>query len=516
MIDLILFGSVAGLVGLFAAPMIAKSLGAGSVGARVGNIYATVAMQTLGQPGISVSPNTDLSLRKRLFDADYAEEKIDSSGKTKRITKTTDTVHRWGSRPFTFIDERWGSTFDLRDVLFGTVEHQRRLDGDMVKTQMRRQGEKIISLDTYVRAVLDLGGKPRSLSMDLDESIRPITDGAEDADAWERVYEGVKRMFLPKQKGIPLLKMLMPMLAVVGGLFAGFYLFGPGALPGSSGGGTSIGVGASLPFFSRGDSSDDDEEKESTLKSIWDRLKEVETTTWKLVGSSLLFIPVLLIGPLVSPIGTLVFVISALSVALLIPIGSVLVGPILPLTLSEPAATGWMILALKAFDDPIIYQTQKTYDIVEADDIGAFDDDGTRHRFCKSWVGFSCDLDPEMFGPAGVNSTEIREYRTAIADGGDSVGPDYVPTTEISNAGHKGFLPASGSIEHHHTYVRTDRWLSRFNNASTGTMTEKAQKKATKDFAAGEPGLSDKQIMIVSTIAFVLSLGFSAVIFGGI
>jgi len=79
--------------------------------------------------------------------------------------------------------------------------------------------------------------------------------------------------------------------------------------------------------------------------------------------------------------------------------------------------------------------------------------------------------------------------------------PEHEPTGRVTNAGHTGFLPTPDVDDRafmRRTYVRTDRWLARFADAATGTMCERAQQEATKEFADGSPQFTDRQLMYLS------------------
>lgn len=559
MIQLIVGGLLVGLVGLLAAAPLSKLT---KHGPKIGNIYAAIAMQTLQRPAISISPNTDFSLRRRSFDDQYVSETISAGDSVKRITKIPNSVHRWGKRPFAFVDELYGDTFDLRDVLVGRREHEHKKDGGMVYQDYKYDNEgRLVGLSTYVRAFIELERR-QPLSMELEESIHPITDGAEDADAWKRTYEAVKRMFLPYQDSTGLLKLALPMIALLGGFLAGFYLFGPAQLPGETG--TTVSVGAHLLLLlglrDPGDDDDRDgrdddaeptrrEQAAARLQSLasrvagktqtsggdaaarlragasqtWEWLQSVRRVRWLQLAIGLVLAAVLGVGLLISVTGTLVFVVSLAATVLLLPLLSATAISALPGVISEPIAEAWMTLGLKAFDDPIVRQTATDgYRIDEADELGpAFDGTGDRYRFCKSWVGFTCDVEPEAFGNAAVKGSKLGEYRSTnvVTDGGDVLPDDVEPTEKISNADHLGLVPSFEAMDDQRrraTFVRTDRWLARFKNAATGKMAERAQKEATKEFAGGEPPFTDRQIMLYSLGTLVGGLAFSFILFGGV
>jgi hypothetical protein len=509
-------GALLGVVILLMAPSLAAQT---RFNEWAGNAYATIAMQTLRRPAIAVSENTEFSLRRRLYDADYRAEKVDDgSDTTAYIAKISDTVQRWGQRPFTFVDEKFGITFDLRDVAVGrqVVEYDR--DGEMVVS------DRPNSYTTLVRAFIELRER-KALKMDLGESVHPITDGSEDAHAWDRVYEAVKRMFLPYQDPVGVLKLALPMLAVVGGFLAGFYFFGPGRLPGESGTSQPIGVGATLLLLAagggRGDGDDESDQPPSRTERLIQRVRAVESRTWKQLGLSVAIAAAVVTPLVIFQLAFVVFVAAAVGVVVLLPLMSSTLLSVLPATLAESIAETWMTLGLKAFDDPIIRQTETSeFGINEATTLQPeFRDTGQRYRFCKSYVGFTCDVTPDTFGPAGVHGTKIGEYRPTdvITDGGDLAPDGYEPTSKISNGGHNGFVPTFEAVDSYRrqaTFVRSDRWLARFRDAATGKMAERAQQEATKEFAGGEPPFSDRQIMLFSLAGLAGGMIFSFILWG--
>jgi len=216
----------------------------------IGNAYAAIAMQTLDRPAISWSTTATPTLRKRAFDAEAAHEYLKIDGEQVYLRSVRETTLRWGKRPFTFVDEKLGVTFDLRDVAVGRSYVERKHDSDFsfaaYRTERDEDGtQRVVGIDTYVRAFLEAASGP--YSMDLAASVRPMVDGGEDAGAYDRVWEGTKRMFLPYQSGIGIMKLALPVIAFGAALFAGYYLFGPGRMPGSPV--RTVGVGADTSEF---------------------------------------------------------------------------------------------------------------------------------------------------------------------------------------------------------------------------------------------------------------------------
>jgi len=510
MIQLIGFAVMTGFLLLLITPALLGSLGTGPAG-RVGNIYAAIAMQTLNRASISVSPNADFTLRRRGYDPDYSADWVDVDGQKKRITKISNSVHRWGSRPFTFVDEYLGVSFDLRDVLVASVEHEHKLDGDMTAVEYQyEEGENgdpvLVGANSYVRALLNVGHEQRALSMDLSQSVNAITDGAEDASMWDRVYEGVKRMFLPYQQSTGFMKLLLPVIGLVGSLFAGFYLFGPGVLPGATGGGRALPVGSTLLLL-------------LTPTDVRERARD----NWKAIVASVALLLVVIMAALLGILSMLlVFAVVVVLTVVLLPLGSATVISALPAKLAEPIAEAWMTLGLKAFEDPIIRQTKDAkFRVDEADELG-LDESGDRYRMCKAWVGFTCDVDPDAFGSAAVKGSQIYRYRSSselATDGGEMLPDGFEPTDAITNADHMGFIPTHDELQSSPekkkaTWVRSDRWLRRFANASTGKIAERAQQEATKEFADGAAQFSDRAIIVMTMVATVFGLGSSVLLWG--
>jgi len=237
-------GLLVGLVVLVIGPSVAQST---RYGEWVANAYANTAMQTVGRPSIHVGTDVDLSLRKRVHDREHGHQAVSLGDIKQLLTTVPGTTLRWGSRPFTFVAGQFGTTFDLRDVVVGRRIVDLEHDGEMTAVEYVRDADgKITSLQGYVRAFVRIPDGGRTLTLDLGQSVEPITDGNEDATAWHRVREGVRRMFLLHQEETGILRLALPVIALIGGLMAAYYLFGPGMLPGSPPSGRSVAVGASV------------------------------------------------------------------------------------------------------------------------------------------------------------------------------------------------------------------------------------------------------------------------------
>jgi len=550
MLQWLSFGILAGIVLLILLPPLARQTETIPGAERIGNAYATVSMMTLGSPSISVSPNLDFTLRKRAYSQQYSSEFVKKSGKVLRLTQIPNTVHRWGSKPFTFVDEKYGNTFDLRDVVFGRVEHEHRKDGEMTYSEHLYENGELVDAMTFVRAFLDVGSGTQVVDMDLKQSINPITDGSEDAQAWARLREAVRRMFLEQGKAMGLMRIIWLTMSPVAGMMAAFYLFGPGSLPGAAGG-TTVGVGASLfGLIGIGDDDDSDDDADDdddqpgrarrfgswvsrsarlgglailgALGWLWETLRSVDRVTYQRAALIALLLASIALGFIVSALGMIVFLIALAGIVFVIALGSGVVLPAFPATISEPVAELWMQIGLMAFDKPTIHQDHGQITVVEADDVEA--DDDHEYRFCKHWVQFALEVDPDAFGRAGCDAGELEDYRTldTVAYGGVEVASKlpsgWEATNKIANADHRGLVPKRSTAEDRirTTWVRTDRWLGRFADSATGTICERAQEEATKEFAGSERPISDMQLVKYSLGLVLGGLIFGFVIWGGL
>jgi len=496
-------GILSGLVILLLAPALLRPT---RFAAWVGNAYSTIAMQTLNRPSIMVGTNTDLSLRKRAVDDEFDAEEISVGDETKKITRTPGTTLRWGNRPFTFVDGRFGSTFDLRDVAFGLSFVEAVRDGRFAYHDWIRNDEgEIIDVQGYVRGVL----QPEAdgpLPMTLEESVRPMIDGAEDATAWDRVYEGVKRMFLPYQSNVSVLKLALPGIMLFAGVMGGYYLIGPGQLPGSPSGRTvSVGAGAgTILLLGIGGDGDGGGRPHLGTAVAWVR------EWWAVALAVLAIVGAVVAGLFFAPVSTVLILVGILAAIGGSALGSAAILSALPAALCEPIAEAWLTLAFFAFDDPIIEQSEsKTIQIVEGDG------GGERYRFCKAFVGFDLDVTPDTFGRAGMRGSELGQLRSpdVAADGG-VVPAEHEVTDRITSAEHEAFIPEFDEEQYRETFVRTDRWLARFADASTGLMCERAQQQATKEFAGGEPPISDRRLLVLSIGAGIGGLVASGLFWG--
>jgi hypothetical protein len=502
-------GVLLGLLGLLLAPPLSKPT---RFATWIGNTCGSVAMQSLDRPAISWSTTATPTLRKRAFDSEANHEYIVIDGDRKPLRSVRETTLRWGKRPFTFVDERIGVTFDLRDVAFGRayVEHKRDSDFSFAAYQTERDedgGDRVVGVNTYVRAFVEAASGP--YPMDLAASVRPMVDGGEDAGAYDRVWEGTKRMFLPYQKSTGILKLALPLIAFGAALFGGYYLFGPGRLPGSPVRTVGVGAGAVLPWAISGADGPGRRQRLAAWLRDW----------WAVLLAGGVVVAVVAVGLRFAPAATVAVLGGALAVIVGVPLGSAVVISAAPASIAEPVAEGWAILAFTAFADPVVEQlNDRGMRIREGED------SGPRYRFCKTYVGFDLDASPEAFGRAGETGKALEgsQYRgDARADGGEGIIPeDCVPTHKVTSGGHRGLIPTFDAADkrdrarRQSTFVRTDRWLARFAGVATGERVKHAQQAATKEFADGSPDFSDRQIMLLSLGAALAGIGISVGVWG--
>lgn len=490
MLNTIVLGAVFGLIAPLVLPMLFKPT---THAARVGNAYGAFVMKALKRPGLGVGKHGDVNLRQLSFDQIYDQEVVEVDGVEKKITRSAKNVHRFGKTPFTFFDEVFGVTFDLRDVHIGQLERQHRDDGEMVyeHAEYDENGEPK-RFEEYVRAFFELDGR-RGLDLDLDESVRPITDGSERAGWWNHMYEAVKRMYIHRQEDTSIMRMLIPFIVGGAAFLGGYYVLGPGQMPGSpTGGADPIPVGAALGL---------------TLPAVnvpaWARKVVIA-----LAGTAVLAGLAVAFGPVTFAIGAVAFLVGA---------------AVLPLLTTVLGALGYgvgladLILwaGLQAFDEPVVDLTEDNqYRLVEADDIDL--ENPPKVRLSKTLVGLSCAVSADAFGRAGYTGSDLVDYlpdSEFLADGGQNAVPrGYTITDGIQNGGLRGFMPNKDEIASSVTYVRTDNWLSRFKNAATGDTLDVAETEATNEFADGDSGLSDGQIMKYSALSAAVGLGFWVVV----
>lgn len=504
MLNTVLLGLCFGLAGLFVLPAALRST---KWGAKVGNAYAGFVAWALRRPAITVGKHTDLTLRQLETDDVFDTEVIDTGGVERKVSRAGN-VHRLGSTPLAFVDEVYGVTFDLRDVLVAAREHRLREDGQIIQTYEEYAEGKLKRMEHYFRAFFEFDDRP-ALSLDLDQSVRPVVDGSEKAHWHERMDEAVRRMFLDRKDGMSTLKLLLPGLGFGAGLLLGYYLLGPGQMPGSSGS-TPIDVGLLGLTFST-----------SSIRDWFARARERASEAgsgrsppdipWRAIGKLLLALAVL--GVIVAAAVTLGVVWTAVALgsllagAALIPLCIALFG-----ALGKGAALGELLLsgAFMGFREPTLdLRKDDRYEIVEAEDVDL--DDPPRHKFAKTLVRFSCDVDAEAFGHAGYDASDVEDVRDrAVADGdydpSECLPRGYEPTGKIERGTHQAYVPSDADPSS--TFVRSDAWLSRFKDAATGSTLDVAEKEARKQYAAGDADITDGRLMLYSILTAAVGFGF--------
>jgi len=524
-------GTIVGLlIILLAAPLSSTT----DYSKRVSNWYLNTAMATMDRPAFVVSPTTDISLESRSVNQRFNREELPGDPATL-LRLTRNSTLRCGKRAITFVDEQFGVSFDLRDVAvfekLTTLDH----DGNLATThEQHNQYGDVVGLTAFERAVCridDVGSS--SLSMNLDSNVRAWCDGNEDATAWHRTWKAVERMFSMHGSALSWLKSLVPVLALIAGLFAAYYLVGPGSLPGAPNS-REIGVGAGslllLGLFgddsdadSEADNDDADDDNDAADAADSPRIA-IDNRLLKPIAGVGIVCTTLIILAVTAPsaIGTLAIA-AATSVAVVgaVWIGSTAIISSFPRALRDPIGNLWLTLALNGLDDPILYQTAAgTLELRDSADIG-LDGSGPRYRIGSNLVGFAVDRSVESFDGAGIRGSKLGTLRddalesnsitdvAAVSDGGqvESLPADYELTTSIQNGGVHGVVPSYDAMDadkRSGTYVRTDKWMSRMADAATGQISERAQLEATKEFADGESGFSDQQLMYLSLGAAIV------------
>jgi hypothetical protein len=505
MISAIVFGLVAGIIlSLFLPTLLART----RLASWAGNAWFAFAAKAMKRPAVSVGNRGSPSLRQLSFDSTYEQETVEVGEVEKKITRTAGAVHRVGATPFAFFDERFGVIFDLRDLLVGRLEHELREDGEIVKThtEFGEDGEPTLT-EHYWRGFLEIEERP-GLDLDVESSVRPITDGSEEADWWSHVYEAVRRMYILRQEEVSVLKMIIPFAVGGAALFVGYYVFGPGPMPGT-GGGTSapdaVSVGWLILTGAGGGALG---KARRILAAVKEQMPWVAIA--KTIGLTAAIALAGLLSVAAGPFNAVLFWGSLLIGFGILPLITLIMGAA---GYGGPLAELFLWGGIQAFDEPILNLTSDDrYRFVEADALGL--EDHPRVRIAKSWIGLSCDVNPDAFGRAGYAASDVADYQPPkefTPDGGSSVIPrGYTPAEGMRKAGKDAFVPRSLSPDT--TYVRLDAWLRRFKDAATGHGVDTADREATKDFAAGDPKWSDEKIMSMSVKAAIAGLGFWGVV----
>jgi hypothetical protein len=502
----------------------------------IANRYLATAMQTLDRPSFIVSPTTDISFESRAVNEQFSREEIPGDP-SMLLEITRNSRVRCGQRACTFIDSKFGVSFDLRDIAvfqkLTSLQQNGALKERVYNTTETGQNKAGVgAATTFVRAVarVDDGGSS-ALDMDLDRHVRHWIEGREDATGWHRIWKGVERMFAMRGSALSWLKSLVPVIALIGGLFAAYYLFGPGSLPGAPSS-REIGIGAGfLPllgqFFgddveseSESDGSDEEPEPDPRVNIDIDnsQLKQVAAV---LVGCSTLIALALTAPGIVDTL--LIAAVSAVVSAGGLWVISTSIISAFPRVIRDSIGNLWLTLALKALEDPIIYQTKDgELELREADAVGV-DGSGPRYRIGNTLVGFAVSRAVDSFDDSGLKGSKLGQLRStqqqvdAVADGGvpTVVDTEFEVTDEVQNGSGYGIVPTHDSMDAETrgaTYVRTDKWMSRMTGAATGSIAKRAQQEATKEFADGDNGYSDETLMYLSLGAALLGLALGAVV----
>ncbi len=513
----VLTGIIIGIIIVIGTPIIASTT---SYRDRIANWYWTIGMQTLRKPTITISKQTDLELTSRTHNDQHDRQQIGSDPPIL-LNIIRGSMMRAGGRSVTFVDRHFGVSFNLRYLSFfqrlTELQNNGRLRGH-IWTNDGVQG--------FHRAVCQLSNDGRTLDMDLDASIRRWTDGNEDGTAWHRVREGVRRMFIVRGSRLAFLKLLLPVISLVGALFASYYLFGPGQLPGgpnvrtvAPGAGTLL-LGI-LGLF--GDDPDDD--PDDTTDDRDDGLEDSDADDSESDPAIDLSRRQLAIGTGIIATLTLAVVLGVAAPGIVVTTGiaaTVAIGTIISIiilstgiisslsSLRDGVGALWVTLAFQGLETPTIYQTA-TDELVLTD--GRDLETKNQYRLCNTLVAFDCDVSPDAWDDAAVRPPAIEDMRSISAiqaDGGhdvitDVIGSNWTPA-QVQNGNIVGVVPSMDSVGTDGTWIRTDRIMSHYADASTGRISERAQQEAVKEFADGSSAFSDTQLMIYSVVA--AGLGF--------
>ena len=514
MLNAVLLLGCFGFAGLFVIP---AALSSTRWGSKIGNAYARFIAFALRRPALTVGKRSDLTLRQLSYDDVFSAEEFEAGGVMRKVRRPAENVHRLGSTPLAFVDEEYGVTFDLRDLLLSEKALSLREDGQLVRTYSVFEDGTPTRVEHFFRAFLEIAER-RAMALDLDDSVRPWVDGSEKAHLHERMDEAVRRMFIDRQEDLSFFKLLVPMIGIGAGLLLGFYIVGPGQLPGEPVSSSPIDVGAiGLVSLTSG---------RQWLSVQASRVRE--TLGSGAGGDDGLNIPWWRIGKALVATGVL-----AITAGIAIKIGmfwSAVIGgsflagfAFLPLLLLVFGALGagaglgdlMLMAALMGFDEPVInLRADDRYEIREADALGL--EDPPKVKVAWTLVGLSCDVDPEAFDGAGATAADLEDVRDQFAADGGRDADECLPTgfestREIQKAGHHAYLPTNPSTRS--TFVRLDMFLARFRDAATGGLLDVAEKEARKQYAAGDPDLSDQRLMVLSLAGTVLGFLLSAGVF---
>lgn len=513
MLNTIVLSAAAGLMTLLAGPAL---LSRTDHGPKVANAYASFVFKALSRPAITVGKHGDLMLRQLSYDEIFDSETMTTDGVERKVTRTAENVHRFSSTPLAFVEEVWGVTFDLRDVLIGRLEHEHRDDGEMTRTYSEFDDSgRPIRLERFWRGFFELDERP-ALSMNLNQSVRPIIDGSEKAHWHEQMDEAVRRMFVDREQSLGFLKLLLPGVGLGIGLVLGYYLLGPGQMPGGGGNVTdTISVGAIIPLSFESVREQLTDVYSRVLEHLTNAGEKVSALPWRTIGIAVGALSALVLAGL----GALTLGVATSIIASAGFIIGFSVLPVLVLVfgaIGRGASIGELIImsGLMGLGDPVLDLTEDDkYRFEEADELGLVDP--PQVKLAKTLIGLSCEVSPKAFGSAGYDAADVEETRDSVAtDGGADLSSclprNYEPTEQMTKAGHSAFVPADANASK--TYVRADKWLARFRDAATGDRLDVAEAEAKKEYAAGDPQLSDGQLMRYTMALAIAGFGFWVVI----
>ena len=466
-------GAAAVLLLLMVGPIVAKVAEAGDWWA---NLMGGLAILAVDRPAIVVGATGRLSLERMHVD----EQAQAASIGDLKVKPLGDTLLRWGSRKFAFIDEVFGVTFDLRDTLVGDEAIESDMDGKLhVEVEQQTEGSNpIIYYDDYVNLALPVGQGVQAVDLNLERTLRPVVDGSEDARAFERVWEGVRRMFLEHGEGLPVLKLMAPVFGFIAGGAAAFYLFGPGAMPFTDN--RIVSIGYTVPAF-------------ASTQLTRARAKQAIIAMLAAAAFTLavFYAPLAIVGFLGGIVALMLLIIG--------------IAPILPMAITGPIAELLLRLGLLALDDPTLLQQDGRMRWIDEDV------DGPRYRLAKTFVAFAVHVDEDTFGRAGMRGGQLQRYRSTESVEGL---PEGLQLATVEKGGVRSVVPTREAVSEHAgaIWVRTDRWLRRFADAATGRLVEIAQREATKEFGAGDQDVDDNTIMMRTLLAAIGGFAVSAAI----
>jgi hypothetical protein len=229
----------------------------------------------------------------------------------------------------------------------------------------------------------------------------------------------------------------------------------------------------------------------------------------KITGTVLLLVGIAAASVYAGPLTAIAFWGGAIAGFGLLPVLGLVLG-----ALGVGVGVGELLLwaGFQAFDQPTSnLEADDQYRGRDAADLGL--DSPPVVRLANTWVALSCDVDTDAWGRRGYDAGAVAEYQEASgisADGGGSLPKDLAPSERLLKANKPGLVPSD--LDPTATYIRTDTALRRFKDAATGDAIDTAHREATKEFAAGDPAFTDRQLMKYSGLAAVAGFGFWVVV----